>query len=485
MTDVSGRTQRQQRKKRRFMLLYTVALLMAFSPSKAIGQILPIFFLLGMIVYVQVRPNTHIVKYGIVVGGIGLFGILYQLILPEFWWGGYLFSVVTFSSFLLLLYDFSTIVDRQLLYRIGVVTSVVITFESIYGILQFVGAATRSGIKPWTGDFVWGTLAPPLDTHYAGTSPIFVLLISTLLLVALATSPARLTRLRLASFIIVLTAWMTASLLHSVIYFTGAVVAALAMLFLFKPRRRYSFAFAKRHKGNLWIFAALLVLVVAGGAVYGQNYRAIQEVLAGALEISPDAPYLKMRVLYNTLFVIPQQVMSQPLLGLGPGQFSSRAALMLTGDYLTRASIPFFGTHTSTLTDQHIIPYLGRYTSSNHFPSSSWLTVYGETGIAGVLLVLFLLIQAIRRFTHIRSVYFTRMNLAALTLLFYITFMGIQTVYWEYTQGICFAILSLKLLYDYLGAERAYLRRNIYTAAPDTELHLEPGGENPLAAPTA
>ena len=63
--------------------------------------------------------------------------------------------------------------------------------------------------------------------------------------------------------------------------------------------------------------------------------------------------------------------------------------------------------------------------------------------------------------------------------------MGIQTVYWEYTQGICFAILSLKLLYDYLGAERAYLRRNIYTAAPDTELHLEPGGENPLAAPTA
>ena len=238
---------------------------------------------------------------------------------------------------------------------------------------------------------------------------------------------------------------------------------ASTLLILIRPHRRLLQGITKRRRGGiLFVVLALIVLVVAGATIYGQNYDRIEYVIAKAVQIGPDAPFLKMRVVYDVVVTIPREVAIQPLLGLGPGQFSSRAALILTGQYLSRASIPFLGKHTSPLTQQYILPYLGTYTSSNHFPSSSWLTVYSETGIAGMVVMLFLILRGTRRFCLLRSMYFPRINLAALILLFYVMLMGLQTVYWEYTQGIFFAIFTLKLMYDFLGREN--VERKVYVA---------------------
>ena len=147
MSQSSILLRKQRSKQRRFAVLFTTALLLAFSPSKAIGQVLPFFVLFGLIFYVQVRPIAHFQKYSLLIGLYCLLGVLYWLIFPEFWWPAYLFFAMTFSSFLFLAYDFSSIVSGELMQKVGTITLVIVSLEALYGTLQFVGAVAMIWVE--------------------------------------------------------------------------------------------------------------------------------------------------------------------------------------------------------------------------------------------------------------------------------------------------------------------------------------------------
>lgn len=473
----AARPNRLRAKKQRAMLwVYVAGLLLAFGPSKALGQIAPLLVAAALIFVVQIRPIYHLAKLSLALLLYLAAGLLYWAVLPEFWWPGYLLFFVTGSAALFLLFDFSPLLDAAYMMRLGTITLAILAVESLLGLAQFAGAISRFGLGQATGDFVWGTIAPPLNPYYAGSSPFFVVLLSTLALFVLAATPAKLRLRQMLGFGLVFLCWMAASLLHSVIYFVAAVVGALTLLAALHPKQPHNRLTARlrkaRRQGTMVILAGVLILFIAGPFVYASNYARISTVLRSVTEFGPYASFLKVRTIYFTLLLLPQDVSAQPLIGIGPGQYASRAALMVSGEYLSRASLPFIQPHFGSYAGRYILPYFGQLSSSNHFPSSSWMALYGELGAVGIIAILLGMGRAVWRFCRLASLHFPRMHLAALILLLYVGLMGLQNVYWEYTQAIFPAVLALKLMYDYMGQEnRAQRAREI---APDIRLSGQP-----------
>lgn len=441
------RMRKLRRKQKRFIHVFLLTLIMAFSPSKALGFIGPFIIIAALILYVQIRPKFHL-KRLLLFGIPYLFGgLVYWLLMPQFFWPNYLLAVITYASAFFLLFDFSQISDAHLLKRLGQITLAVIVVQSIYGIAQFIWMVSKIGYNVSIGDYVWGTLAPPADRTYAGTSSFFVLLISTLQLFVFAVTPPKIPLHTLLGLLIVAVCWVLASMVHSIVFFAVAVVAAILVSAIVKPRQR---ELRKRRRGIATVAIILILVIGVGSQVHTNNFRRIQSTLSTISTFGPDAKNGKLQTMYNTIFELPHQIVLQPIIGVGPGQYSSRAALIATGEYLTRASIPFLPKYTSALTERYILPVFHAANSTISSPNSSWVTLYGELGIIGTGIVAILLLLASIRFSRFVSPQFPRMSYALLILVYYLFLMGFQDVYWEYTQGIFPAILLLKLYYDYV-----------------------------------
>lgn len=459
-------------KQTRFLIVYLLGLAMAFSPSKALGQIAPLIVMFLLVFFVQVRPKMHLRRFTLVLAGYLAIGALYARWLTDFNIYGYLLFLITASAALFLFFDFSTLVDPNFMRRLGHWTLPIIVLQAIYGIIQFVLSVATLGLVPAVGDAVWGTLAPPLDRRYAGTSPFFIILISTLAIFVVAVTP-KLTWSRVYALVVVALCWMVAELLHSVVYFAAALVVTTLVLYLFGPRGP-----RMRHRGTFIAVVFMLILFGAGFILHGNNYSRIATVIGSVTEYGPEAKFRKLRAVYFTLERVPEVEPRQPWFGLGPGQYSSRAALMLTGEYLSRSGLPL-PDYMSPLTEQFVMPLFYRTNSSTHSPASSWIAHYGETGWTGVALLLLLLLLASWHFARNPSPLFPRLNFAMLTLMFYIFFMGFQNVYWEYTQAVFPMMLLFKLGYDYVTVEQRRLQTAPAPVPAPTPLSGMAGLPNP------
>lgn len=460
---MSNSKRKLNRREIKFVILFVLALLIAFSPSTPLGQVSALIFLVGMIFFVQVRPGYHLKKYIVIFLLYSVIGFVFWLIYQqEFSFVNYYLFFVTSSSFLLLFFDFRTIISDTLLERLGQITLLFIFAESLLGIYQATSIFLRLGTFDGSaGDFVWGTLAPSFNTAYSGRSPSFILLLTTLLLFSLAAFRRRWTLGYIIAYGAVLLAWMLASLMHSYLYFGLAAVLALLTLTRFNVKKQTPITKSTRKRGisygALVVFAAVIFLTFLVPRVLPRNTAKIEIALREALNISPDAKYLKNRAINSTIFSLPNDAALQPLVGVGPGQYASRAALMASGQYLARP-IPGLPEHASSFASAYIFPHLHVIRSSLHLPSSSWLAIYGELGFLGLILAIFVVIKAILFFRRYRSRQFRMLNLMMLILIYYLVFMSFQNVYLEYTQALFPAVLSAKLCYDFLHNEFALSR---------------------------
>lgn len=457
MNDQSSR-RRLDKREMKFALLFVLTLLVAFSPSTPLGQVSALAFLFAMIFYVQVRPNYHLKKYLIILAVYTVIGFAFWLLYQQdFSFINYYLFFATASSFLLLFFDFRPVISDGLLERLGQITLVFLFLESLLGIYQATYVYLRSGTFDGSaGDFVWGTLAPSFNTAFSGRSPSFVLLVSTLLLFSLATFRRHWTPAYLFAYGSVLVAWVLASLMHSYLYFGIAAILALMTLLRVNVRKKKVAATKAAtltvSYGGLVTITTVIALALILPRVLPHNTAKIEFALREASNLSPDARFLKNRAAYSTLFDLHTDARLQPIVGVGPGQYASRAALMATGQYLTRP-IPGLPEHVSSFTNSYILPHLNVIRSSLHLPSSSWLAIYGESGLLGLVVSLFIGIKAIIFFRSYRSGQFRMLNLMMLILIYYLILMAFQNVYFEYTQALLPAILGVKLCFDFLHKE--------------------------------
>jgi hypothetical protein len=443
-------------------------LLIAFSPSKALGQISTFIFLAGLIFYVQLKPQRHILIYTIAALLYTFIGLLYLTIMSEFSLVNHFLFLVTASSPLILLYDLKPIASPKLMRTLSKRTLLFLALEGLYGITQAIVGSYRTGsFDIDNGDVVRGTIEPSFVPATSGGNAIFAILISTLFMFTLSVSrkgvPSfplrlRLTRTRRLSIRwiglcfggVILVSWVLASVLHTIIYAALAVVLTLPFLITqVIPKRTLRQA-----------FSIILVTIVLGGLtvlVLPRNISHLPIFLKYNFSISENSYSEKARATYYTFCRLPKQIPLQPIVGLGPGQYSSRASLIRSGEYL-RVSIPI-SAYVNPWAERYILRLLlpfkrGIKSGSSLFPHYSWLTAYGETGLLGFCAIILLILKAILDFRKLRSYRFPKMHWVMLILVIYIALLGLQDNYWEFTQAIFPAFLILALCHAYLEWER-------------------------------
>lgn len=443
---------------RRFLILYIVALLMVFSPSKALGQLSALLFIAGLIVFVRIRTLRHMFVFwlfGLVYIGLG---IAYLLFMPGFLIVNYALVLVTTSALLILLCDFSTVATPWLLRKVGLCSLGMISFQAMYGFIQAAVAFTQTGsLDLANGDFVRGTIEPGFDFIPSASNPIYAILLSVLLLMSFALTSGRPSPINFILYMLVAIAWVLASVMHTILFFLAAVVATVIIWKLI-PGPRSVLKTSQLLQGLSFATILLLVAVLVP-LLLPQNFSTIPVYLERTLDISPLAASEKARATFYTLYVLPEDRPIQPWIGLGPGQYSSRASLMLSGEYLRDNPLRFLGRHVSPETDRYILELWRQFLAfrpnggSTYFPFYSWLSVYGELGMIGISLTLSAIGTFVLTFRRRVSAVFPRLPFALTVLILYLALLGLQDNYWEFTQAMLPALILLKLGYDYLNNE--------------------------------
>jgi hypothetical protein len=154
---------------------------------------------------------------------------------------------------------------------------------------------------------------------------------------------------------------------------------------------------------------------------------------------------------------MPAKFPLMPFIGLGPGQFSSRAALMGTGLYFggvfNSHPLPLLPQAASGALQDYLLDLWVEEASNKYYGSTqkayfSWLSVYSEMGgltIAAVVITLLLLLRRIELRSR-GNAQDLRCTAVAAGIIF-LALIGIQENYWEVPQAILVGCILLKAMY--------------------------------------
>jgi hypothetical protein len=333
----------------------------------------------------------------------------------------------------------------------------VIAVEGVLGIVQAIYGFTQTGsFGGSNGDFVAGTIHPFPEAQLAFDNPAYAVNLSAMLLVCLA-FPRALTARRKVCLVLGVAALLLASVVHALVFLIAAVVFAAVWTWrraAQRPRQRQG--------------AALVVLIAVLGFVgVRRNVDTIGAYIATAIDF--EAVSVPRAILLGrVLFELPDDVPLQPLVGVGPGQFSSRASLIASGMYLggpnAPKAVPFVTPASTHLADDYCISLLVAYSEiddgsigSSQQPFFSVLSIYTETGLVGLGLVLWLVGRVAWRARDRVKVHpeLHPLGLAFVAGTGFFVLLGLQDNYWEVPQAIFVGALLFKLLYANLVAEPA------------------------------
>jgi len=448
-------------KQRRFIHLYIVVLLVCFSPSKALGALVPFIFLAGMLFYVQHLPIRHLIRYTVFLMLYSWMGGVYFLLYDDFSFGNFYFFLITGASLLILLYDFRGLITEHLIYKIVQFTSIIIVFEACFGLTQVVtGFSTTGTFDSNTGDFVKGTIEPSFFSNIGtGSNQMFAILMSIFLLLVFIFSQNWSKKRTLLIGIVVLS-FVMASVMHAIIFLIVAIFLAIIFKVIFGINLKKLFVISRRWRVLMILFTVVFIIGILVSIFLPRNLATIDIYLKQTLNFSAESHSPKTVATYLSIYNLPQDEPLQSFIGLGLGQYSSRAALIRSGEYLSIGAL--LPTYVTPYLEAYILPLWRKFmeiyaSGSTYFPFYSWLSLYGETGWLGVLFVIGLLFVVARKILKHESVIFPYMQIGLLILMFYIALLGFQDNYWEWTQAVFPAFLIFRLGTQYLFNERKIL----------------------------
>ncbi len=315
--------------------------------------------------------------------------------------------------------------------------------QAFVGIAQAVyGFFVTGSFDKANGDFVEGTIHLALSPSLTFANPMYAVNMAfCLLFIAVFYFY---TNKGLGALIIGSIAFILASVMHVVLFLFLAVGIALI---LFKR-------FQMKNALRSIVFAAIAIGIISAGAFLlrgnlGTTYGIVNNLVSGNVTRS--------RVILRVWNEMPQEYPAMPLIGLGPGQFSSRASLISTGLFFggpeNPRSLPLIPLKTAPplreyLLDDWIRETKNPFQSSSSQPLFSWLSIYTEFGgisfIALPVLIGFVLLNARSRIKNSSS---RIMAIGATTGLLFLFLLGFQENYWEIPQAMFVGILLTKILF--------------------------------------
>lgn len=438
---------------------FIIAALVCFAPSKILAYGVAYIFLGYLVIRNTEVKKTLVSLYSLlIVGGISY--LFYYSLYGNTVFQNYFLAILTYSSFLpVIILDNRKLAQPFLIKKILIFLSALFLIEGGWGIMQaFYGAVILDrGFDGSNGDHVEGTIHPQLEAELAFSNPMFVVNMSfiglALLMQYFVFGDCKKLRLFVGFLSIIL-----ASVIHVLLL---AFASAVFFYILIRPR------FALIDKAKATISAKLRRTSVKASMVVFVSFIIVAPIYflshnVGLIESFATKTFLaqtpKAKITIDAFDKIPNRYPSFPIVGFGPGQFTSRASLIGSGVYLggvdNPTPPPLLQSKMNPVADKTVIPYLYEsqrktYLGSTGFPHYSWLSVYSEMGLLGFMgitgFAIHLLLRAMNRAnkskTHRLVAYLFCTGLGLLYLL------GIHENYWEVPQAIFLGVLILKLLY--------------------------------------
>jgi uncharacterized membrane protein len=439
--------------RRAYFVGFVAVLIGCFTPLKALGYVLPGLFTLWMALHGGVQRSR---MFAIVVA-IAVGAAAYDVIVREFLLVNYLVAIVTYSTVVpILVIDNRWLASRALLDKMLAVMAPMILLQGAIGIVQAVYGAVQSGtFSSDNGDRVAGTIYPHLDPENTFSNPMFAVNMAMMLLVCLSL-PSALDGFRRKALIVGAVSLVLASVVHVLAFLVCAIVVAV---FLVRAPRSDRERRGPRNR----LLIALVLIAGFSYVVLPENVGSISHVAETVLDLEAvDIPRAIM--LGRVLIDLPDEDAAQPYVGLGPGQFSSRASLIMSGVYLggdeAPRALPFVTPRVTRLANDYCIALMiansdaeaaagTQLIGSSQQPFFSWLDIYTETGLLGMIVVFGSIAHLLLRVSaHARrrpEVRFPALLCAAGILL--LVLIGWQAAYWEIPQAILIGVLALKVLY--------------------------------------
>lgn len=448
---------------RRFVILYALILAISFSPYKALGLVSPIVFLLGLIIFVRTRILTQLFQVSTFLIGYSIVSLVYFFINPEFSFVNHFFFLLTASSMFIFFCDLRAVASALTIQWMAFISTVFLFMQASWGIIQGIASGIRNrSFDIGSGDNVRGTIEPGFAVSTTGSNVMFAILVSTLVLFIFATSGGKLTLMQKLTLCLACTAWLLASALHTIIFVIVSVL--ISAIIYFNPFKSwYKLKKITKKQGKITLLAILFSLGLAGllPIFLPVNTSTLPVFMGMTFNLRRENMSEKTQATLNTLQNVPKVIPIQPIIGLGPGQYSSRASLIRSGEYMQAFSgiLPKY----SSLLMRNNILYLwlpfsrGEKSGSTLFPFYSWLTLYGELGFLGVSVVLFIISSVIRKFRTIYVSGFPYLGFGNIVLLIYVALLGFQDNYWEFTQALFPVLLCINVSWRFLKNERRRL----------------------------
>lgn len=436
----------------KLVALYTLMLLMVFSPSKAVGQVVGVVCIGLLLFFVRVDWFQSAIKISFFLMLYISLGLIYFLFKDDFLFFNHILFLITASSVLLLCFDFRNYVNSKILSDMVNISFVVLCIESLYGILQAIVAFTRTrSFDVGNGDLVRGTIDPTFRHVPSASNPIFAILISSLLLFVIIFTDKRSSNKRFFIISITIIACILASVMHVILF----LFISFFVIFVLRGLLNFSNISIKSFQKIVSIAFVCMVLLTFMLILFPRNISLIPYLMQTSVDISPFSSSEKSRATYNTLFLISDTNPTYPWIGLGPGQYSSRASLIRSGEYLNQ-SLPFIQPTITQEANNYILSLWKYFLAtrpnggSSFFPFYSWLSLYAEFGIFGFIIFIIFSLYFILRMLKMSSKLYPQMNLWIPVLFLFVLLLGIQDNYWEFTQAVFPACFIIKICYDFM-----------------------------------
>ncbi len=426
---------------RAYLESFLIAVLLCWSPSKFVGYVAPFAVLAWFILRTRSRRAIRNVLIWLAVWALAV--LVHMPILPTFFFPSTVIALLTYGVWIVVFSLPNYAPRSEMLWdRMLHVARWVILLQGVLGIAQAVYGATQTGsFGSSNGDHVEGTIHLALAASRSFANPIYAINM-TLMLLAIFPSVLLYHKWRL-TFGLGLLALVLASVVHVLLFL--AFSAAVSVVLFRVPLWR-------RRSGLLIVAVGLMGIALVYFALGNLTTRVES---FPRYTFSGDTP--RGQVVRRAVTEMPDDYPFMPFIGLGPGQFSSRAGLIGTGLYFGGAenprSLPFLSTGMSGPFQKHVadlwLDWQGLTGQGSTFePFLSWLSIYTEWGLlsllASVWLAVFVQVRvgaSVRTYPEkIHAVVFG----AGVLLIF---LLGVQENYWENPQALLVGLLMWKVLY--------------------------------------
>jgi len=443
-----------------FFEAFIIALVIVWLPFKLFAYLAPFISITWFIIRANstralLRFVTLLFIYAILISAYQLF---YSFMGEEFIIQNTFLFLLTYGSFLfLMIVPRDAGLYKQDYHRYLKVMKVFILIESALGIFQVFAFSIINGVGLdfGTGDVAQGTLSPLSFLEPVGSFNNQIYCNNLLVLLLFYIPYTISTRKDIWVVLLGFTAVMLASVLHLFLAFFIAIVF-IALYF--------SRSFIKISTTRILVVSALVLTISASVVLQPNNFALIAFYFERM--VTNQSP--KTIVTVNSITKLPTDFPWVYTIGLGPGQYSSRAGLIGTGHYFgdfnKPKEVPLITNSVSAPLKKYTYTHWKDYATNPKYGSStmsrpfySALSVLMELGY---IITAALLVSIVRRVSGIKRIYESMLKknrslvafyaFACAAFVLYFMFISFFENYMEVTQAIFPGLILYRYFYDYI-----------------------------------